>query len=292
MRVIVTGATGLLGTDICRALAKETELLGWARRVPLKNFVPVESVDITNFSEVVSSFRRWRPDWVIHTAALSDVDACEKDPALAAKVNTLGSEHVAKACQETGAALLAVSTDYVFDGEAKRPYREEDPVHPINAYGRSKCEAEEVVLRWAKQGTILRVSGLFGWARQNFVSSCAKTFLSGGDVTVVPQKYSPSFAVDLAQGIRGIMQKFPAGYRGILHLANSGGASREELACAIGEIVGIFEPESHLRHSSWEKLEKLASRPLDTRLDCTRYAQLIGQPLRSWQEALHAFFEK
>ena len=302
MRILITGATGLLGTDLCRTLARCHEVIGWARRwrpVPVPEGMEVqgEPVDVARSDVVDQGIRRLKPDLVIHSAAMSDVDACERDPDLAWAVNAQAVGIVARACASVGAFLIAVSTDYVFGGSARRPYREEDAPSPVNLYGRVKWEGEQLALKECERCLVVRVSGLFGSARPNFALSTAKRFREGQKVPVVTdQVNSPSFTKDLAEAVAELIDRFEqeptcaeSGGRlhGILHLANSGGASRLEVAQRLAALLRT--PTSLIEQTTWAQLSRPARRPTNSRLDCSRLARLMGKGLRMWDEALEAF---
>lgn len=303
MRVLVTGAGGLLGSDLVRVLHSRHELMGWARRgTPWQSEWPVclEPVDLTDAAGVAGSIQRWRPEAVIHTAAMTDVDASEQDPALAMRINRDGTQAVAFACAEVGAFLLAVSTDYVFDGRLDRPYREEDPPHPIGHYGRSKRAGEEAALAACPKTLVVRVSGLFGRYRENFVSRTASRLKAGQNVSAVTdQVNSPSYTVDLAEGFDRILKEYgkepdsarPGGrLHGVLHLSDSGGTSRLEAAEWVAERVGA--PVSLIRRTTWAELKRPAARPARTTFDCSRYARITGAAMRPWKEAVRSFLEE
>ncbi len=294
MRILITGATGLLGSDLCDRLSLRHEVIGWARRAPPaveKPFVARcvwESVDLTDGPQVSSGILRHKPQVVIHSAAQSDVDACERDPAMARRIHPEATASLAQACAKAGAYLVAISTDYVFGGEDNRPYREEDPPHPVNAYGQSKWEAEQAALRGAGRCLVIRVSGLFGSARRNFVTGCVAQLKEGKTTpAATDQVNSPSYTCDVAQGIERVLSLAGGEPHGLLHLANEGRASRWDLAREIARH--LHAPEALVQKVRWQELGHPARRPPFSQIDCSRYAQLTGAPLRSWQEALRAF---
>ena len=303
MRVLVTGASGLLGSDLFQALHDRFELIGWAHqapRWPAGWAANLEAVDLTDPAAVRKSLERWKPAVVIHTAAMTDVDASERDPDLVMRVNRDGTRAVAEACDAVRAFLAAVSTDYVFDGTLDRPYREEDAPRPLGHYGRSKLAGEEAALTHCRRTLVVRVSGLFGRYRDNFVSTTASRLEAGEPVSAVTdQVYSPSYTVDLAEGFGRILAEYqrdsaaaePGGrLHGFLHLSNAGGASRVEVAEWVAERVQA--PVSLIRRCRWADLKRPAPRPAQTTLDCGRYRHLTGVDLRSWKEAIRVFLEE
>jgi len=301
VRVLITGATGLLGSELCRRLSGPHEVIGWARQLPAPGGLgwKLESVDITQAPSVQEGVNRLRPHVVVHAAAMTDVDACEKDPASARWMNAEATGTLAAACAEAGAVFLAVSTDYVFDGASSIPYRESDVANPISLYGRSKLEGEQKALLLAPRAMIVRVSGLFGPARENFVSLAARRLRAGETVlAVTDQVNSPSYTMDLAEGVAQLiapLERSPDSaerggpLHGIFHLANRGGASRLQIAEAVARILGA--PASLIQQTCWVDLDRPARRPPQSQLDSSRFAQTVGRYLRTWEEALHEFLK-
>lgn len=300
--MIVTGATGLLGAELCRFLWSWHEVIGWARRDPSRAIpagVTLERVDVTDRQAVLAGLRRWAPAVVVHTAGMTDVDACEREPDAAWKENVEGTRAVAAGCASSESCLVAVSTDYVFDGRQGRPYREEDPAGPVNHYGRTKLEGEREALGATSRVTLLRVSGLFGGARANFVSTAIERLRAGQTVPVVTdQVNSPSYTVDLAQGIGRLLERLerePEGagqggpLHGPLHLANAGRATRLEVGEILADLLGASR--DLLQKTTWAALHRPARRPPQSELDCGRFARLVGEGLRPWREAVRAFVE-
>lgn len=296
MGILVTGATGLLGQDLCRVLTSDEEVVGWARRigqVPPWPGVRWESVDVTDCEAVLKRLQEIKPPWVIHSAAMTDLDACEQDPQAAHRVNVQGSRNVALGCAQVEAALLAISTDYVFDGKGNRSYREEDPPNPLSVYAKSKWEGEQEVLKATGRSCVVRVSGLFGSGRSNFVTQAVEAFRQRRPVRVVTdQVNSPSYTFDLAHGIKRLIDLLTeAGLTDrIFHLANEGAATRMEVALAIAKRLKASE--SLVEKTTWAALNRPARRPANSRLDCSRFARLAGGPLRSWRDALQDFLEE
>ncbi len=294
----MTGATGLLGTDLCRHLGGRHEVLGWARHAGHSG-ARIELIDVTDEKAVAAGLQRWAPSVVVHAAAMTDVDACEREPGAASRVNVGGAQNVAAGCAAIGACLVSISTDYVFDGEAGRPYREEDPPRPVSHYGRTKLEGEREALAACPRAVVVRVSGLFGSARSNFVSAAIERLREGQPVPVVTdQVNSPSYTADLARGIGWLIDRIgrepdAAGQggplHGPLHLANAGGATRAQVAEVLADWVGA--PRGLLRKTTWAELNRPARRPPQSQLDCGRFERMAGEGLRPWREAVQAFVE-
>ena len=159
-KVLITGATGLLGTDLLASLKRDYRTMG----------VSSSHFDIRSYDETVGFMNNMRPDIVLHAAAWADVDGCEKNRELAFLVNAEGTKNMARVCKDIGARLIYYSTDYVFDGTKGSAYTEDDTPNPINIYGRSKYEGEEYVLDILEDAAIVRISWLYGTAKSCFVT--------------------------------------------------------------------------------------------------------------------------
>lgn len=219
MRILVTGARGMLGSDLMQALARES-LVG----------LSCGDLDVTNWEAVREVFRERAPAWVIHAAAHTDVDGCELHPETAYRVNALGTRNVARGAEETGAALLYVSTDYVFDGEKPDPYIEFDRPNPINVYGKSKLAGEMFVRDFCRRHCIVRTSWLFGKNGKNFVRTMLRLAGEREEIRVVSdQAGSPTYTRHLA---RKICEIIASGRLGVYHVTNSGSCSWFQLAQA------------------------------------------------------------
>lgn len=296
MRVLVAGATGLLGTDLCRHLGVRYEVIGWARNIG-RSAPCLEQVDVTDPRAVAAGLARWAPAVVIHAAGMADVDGCERDPEAARKANAESVRVLAAGCASIQAVLAAVGTDYVFDGAASRAYREEDPVGPVSHYGRTKLEGEREALKGAPRVVVIRVSGLFGAARANFVSAAAEKLRAGREVPVVTdQRNSPSYTMDLAEGFGRLLERLErepeaaaqgGPLHGPLHMANTGGATRLRVAEVVADLVGASR--DLLRRTTWAALDRPARRPARSELDCGKFARLTGKGLRPWEDAVKAF---
>ncbi len=190
MRVAVTGAAGMLA----RALVPALERAGNEVLAPRES-----DADVTRYESLRAALEPFRPDWVAHLAAFTRVDDCESDPDLAFRVNGLGARNAALAAAAAGAAVLALSTDYVFDGRATRPYREYDSPGPLSTYGRSKWAGEEAVRDVAPRHVIVRSAWLFGAGGANFVDAILRKARHGEPLTVVDdQRGAPTWTEDLA----------------------------------------------------------------------------------------------
>jgi len=271
-RALITGAGGMLGSDVVTALAAS----GWSV-VPR----PKADLDVTDRDAVQRAFREVRPDVVVNCAAFTKVDESETDPR-AAGVNAAAVDLLAEECLGRGTRLVHVSTDFVFDGAKRTPYREDDEPAPISAYGRTKREGEEAALM-APRALIVRSSWLFGRAGWNFVEAILKQVESGRREleVVADQKGRPTATPDLAGAIAALLQ---AEASGIYHFANRGEASWWDFARAILDLSG--HEEIPIRAIDSSALARRAARPAYSVLDTTRYEARTGSPIRPWRDAL------
>lgn len=280
VRVLITGATGQLGRDLREAYAGEQVLgLGSAQ------------LDITRAEETKKTIAEWRPDLVIHAAAYTNVDGCESDPDRAFRVNALGTRNVALGCQAAGAALVYISTDYVFDGlQVGRAYTEYDATNPRSVYGRSKLAGEECVRDLLDRFYIVRTSWLHGLVGKNFIRTILNSARQGKELAVVDdQTGSPTFTVDLAKAIRRLAG---SGLYGVYHVTNGGSCSWHTLAEQALELAGERYPEllgREVRPLTTAQLGRPAPRPAYSVLR-NYNLELAGLPcLRPYEEALREF---
>lgn len=226
MRVTVFGSSGLLGQELLKALKSEQLTALSSKDADLRDQARVEQV-----------IRDSRPDWIILSAAYTDVDGCETNRDLAFAVNCAGAVHVAKAARAAGSRLMFLSTDYVFDGTKQSPYEITDPRNPINAYGESKARAEQRLLEVIPDVCIVRTSWLFGHGGKCFPATILKLAASRPEISVVNDQHgSPTFTHDL---VSALAQLCGTGARGILHVTNSGNCTWYEFAKEIIEVAAL-----------------------------------------------------
>src|SRR5208337_3685476 len=223
----------MLGSVLLPCLQSEHQVCG----VDQKDF------DIGEETAVGRAFLELRPEFVFHLAAFTDVDGCEANPSKAEQVNALGTRNVARACAEIGAGLLYVSTDYVFDGRGKRPYREDDCPNPISVYGLTKLQGERHVQALVPKHLIVRSSWLYGPHGKNFVATILKVAKDRADLSVVSdQRGSPTYTRHLAPKLVELMAN---GVYGVFHVTGSGQCSWCEFAEAIVRLGGYPQVRVH-----------------------------------------------
>lgn len=279
MKVLVTGAGGQLGRDLVTAYDGH-EVVGLTHA----------ELDVADEPAVWAAVRDHAPDLVVHAAAWTDVDGCERDPDRAHRVNALGSWWVARACREADATMVLVSTDYVFDGTGgardggePTPYTEFDALAPLNAYGRSKAAAERLVRETLEAHHIVRTAWVCGAQGSNFVTTMLRVGRERGEARVVhDQVGSPTFTRDLAAAI---VELSVSGRHGTWHRTNAGICSWYDLAAATYELAGM---DVDLTRMSSDELDRDAPRPAYSVLS-NRHAELAGlRPLSHWREGLAA----
>ena len=225
---------------------------------------------------------------VINCAAYTAVDAAETDRAAADAVNALAPARLASVCAERDLPLFHLSTDYVFDGESDRPYREDDPPHPLNAYGAGKLEGEQRVLEAGGPSLVIRVQSLFGRHGEHFIRKIMRRLEAGPDeVRVVDdQVTSPTYTRHLALAI---LRLVGAGHTGRVHLAAAGSCSWYEFAREAARALGR---EERIRPVPSSAFPTPARRPARALLDTARFQAWTGQALPTWQQGLHDYLEE
>lgn len=275
MKVLVLGATGLLGKDLMRE---------W--RGDVVTGLGSHDADITNFEQVLKVVQNVRPDWIVLAAAYTNVDGCESNQELALSVNRDGAVNVALAAKNIAARMLFVSSDYVFDGRKTSPYETDDPRNPQSVYGRSKAEAEVRLLETLPECCIARTSWLFGTGGKCFPDTILKLAETRPALDVVDdQRGCPTYAVDLARGIIGLCR---ASASGIVHVTNAGQCTWFEFAREILKSVGST---TELKPTTSEKMARPAPRPAYSVLSATSLRR-HGIEMPTWQDALHRYLDE
>lgn len=276
MRVLLTGGRGLLGTPLASDLAA-------AGHDVLATDLP--ETDVTVTASVEAALGSFGPDHVVHLAAWTDVDGCERDPQRAATVNGRGTANVAGAAARAGARLLYVSTDYVFDGGGDAPHDEDEPPAPLSVYGRSKLDGEDRVRASGAAHWIVRCQSIYGRGRKSFADAILARARSGEPLRVVTdQVVCPSYAPDLAAALVAILDRAPPG---TYHAANTGWCTWYEFARAVLDESGLADVP--IEPITADVLGRPAPRPANSRFTCDRLAAATGLRLRPWRDALRAY---
>lgn len=278
LKVLITGAAGMLGTDLCKAFSSCEVICTDV----VDGFM---NLDITDTAQVLQVIRGSSPDLVIHTAAYTDVDGCQRDPDKAFRVNAFGTWNLAAACASANVAMGYISTDFVFDGEKGEPYTEYDCTNPLSHYGASKLAGELHVKSICQKHFIFRTAWLYGVHGKSFPRIIVNAARAGKDLKVVGDQFgSPTFTVDLAAKVREVIE---SPLYGTYHVTNSGSCSWYEFAKKTLSLAGINNVEvQSIRGEDWPSPTR---RP---KLSTLRHYALELQgtdDLRPWESALEEF---
>lgn len=275
MKILVTGAGGQLGYDVCSFLA--------GRNVEYRG-VDIAEFDITDAQAVRSYIKTYNPNGVIHCSAWTAVDQAEETPEECRTVNVEGTRNIAMVCKELGAKMLYISTDYVFPGNGEQFYEPNDPTGPLSVYGRTKLEGELVVQNLLEQYFIVRTSWVFGRNGNNFVKTMLQLAETRMEVSVVQDQIgSPTYTADLAPLLYEMIasEKY-----GIYHATNEGVCSWAEFAEEIFRLVG---KNVRVNAISTSEYPTKAVRPLNSRMSKDKLEQMGFFRLQNWQDALKRY---
>jgi len=280
MKILITGSNGMLGTDLLSLLRKEktshtqnefTEVIE----------APHDKLDITLEDKVSEIVSRHTPDIIINCAAFTHVDNCEVQREKAFYVNAMGPKFIAKSAKECGARVIHISTDFVFDGNSGRPYVEEDQTNPLSEYGRTKLEGEKNIKDFCNAFLIVRTSWLFGHKGINFASKMLELAKHKKELSIVTDEIgSPTYTPDLAKALWALIKQK---CEGIINVSNNGSCSRYEWAEYIFKTQGYKIKINPIKSSEYKRPAKV---PLNSTLNCQKFASITGMRMRSWQEAV------
>jgi dTDP-4-dehydrorhamnose reductase len=275
LRIMITGAGGQLGTELSGMLAREHDVLPLTRR----------ELDVTDKGQVFETVRMFAPHAIVHAAAFTGVDCAETDVEGATRVNASGTRYIAEAAEAAGSKLVYISTDYVFDGRAGRPYEERDDPSPINVYGLTKLLGEAYARQLCSRHFILRTAWLYGQGGHNFVKTILLLARRQQDIRVVRDAIgSPTYTYDLSRLIAGLIG---GEQYGLYHAVNEGCCSRYEFAQAIVEEAG--ELEASVSPIDSQAYPQPAARPCNSALKTTAVLCAGELRMRPWRDALRAF---
>jgi dTDP-4-dehydrorhamnose reductase len=278
--VLITGGGGMLGHALADVLAvRGREAVSLNRG----------ELDVADHSALAKAFADYRPTLLLNCAAHTKVDLCEQESQKASAINGAAVGDMAALCRASGAALVHVSTDFVFDGSSRRPYLPRDPVNPLSAYGKSKLLGEQAIqenppMRWL----IVRTAWVYGRHGANFPRTMVQAARGGKPLTVVDDQIgSPTYTVDLAGAILDLLD---SGASGLWHVTNSGQTNWYDFAKATLEEFGIRGEISPISSAEWaQKRPNSAIRPGYSVLDLSSLERQIGRPMRPWREGLADF---
>jgi len=291
MRIMITGGSGFLGWNLCRELGKRHEVFGSYLQHPcVPDTCSAFKLDVTSREEIRSCIEQMKPDVIIHTAAITNPDHCEKDRGLAKKVNSDASRIIASLSHEHSVRLIYVSTDLVFNGE-KGSYTEDDEPAPVNYYGDTKLQGEIAVRELLPDGVILRVSLMYGWG--NGIHGCftdwmLSTLEKKEKLHLFTDQYrTPTFVNDSVIGFIKVAEDPQA--TGIFHLAGPERVSRFEFGRVFLNTFGF--PDDLIQQVKQDEISALVPRPKDSSLSIRKFQEHYHFTPQGIKEGIRAMFE-
>ncbi|MCF6156111.1 MAG: dTDP-4-dehydrorhamnose reductase [Candidatus Brocadia sp.] len=283
MRILVIGSLGMLGRDLVNRFPGFSDSKFSCIEVIAANH---EHIDITHGPDTSTFVARIMPDVIVNCAAFTDVDACEIQISEAFAVNVNGAKNVALAGKETGAKIIHISTDYVFDGDKNESYIETDKPNPLSVYGKSKLEGELAIQEINDNYAIIRTAWLYGPYKKNFVTTMLNLGRKNRSVSVVTDQCGcPTYTADLSYAIWKIIS---LDLRGLYHVTNDGICSRYEWAKKIFALTGDQVSVLPLKTADYKRT---ANVPQNSSLNCTKYSTATGHKMRPWLEALEEYIK-
>ena len=294
-KILITGAGGMLGTDLGNVLRPEFEIVGLERRPVTHLTVPYDICDLTQARKTRDAILSHKPELIIHTAAMTDVDYCEEHHDEALENNVAATEHVIDAANEIDAAVIFFSTDYVFDGKKKGEYEETDIPNPLSFYGKTKRMGEEYILRASKRALIFRITWLFGVWGRCFPKAILRQATEMTKMNVVDdQTGRPTWSWDVSLAMKQLLSDkkdalLKSGTE-IFHLGNTGTVHWADYARFILKGAGLGSVK--IKNIPSAQLKRPAPRPENSVLALEKSRKILGLKLRSWEEATLEFLPK
>ena len=284
MKILITGSSGMLGTDLVNLLKSREASL---EHNPEVIEAPHEVLDITLEDRVSDFISTHTPDIVVNCAAFTNVDKCETEREAAFSVNALGPKYLASAAKKCGARVIQVSTDFVFDGNGNRPYTEEDQTNPLSEYGRTKLEGERNIQSYCDSYLIVRTSWLFGHNGINFAAKMLELAEQHKELSIVTDETgSPTYTPDLAEALWILIKQK---CEGVINISNDGSCSRYEWAEYIFETMGFKIKMNPIKSSEYKRP---ANVPLNSTLNCQKFTTITGMQMRPWEETVESYLRK
>jgi dTDP-4-dehydrorhamnose reductase len=275
MRILVIGAKGMLGRELCSTFNHKHEVTAW----------DIEEIDITDRQMTLQKIKDLEPELILNSAAFVDVDRAETETEAVWRINAIGSQNLALAAREVGGQLLYMSTDYVFDGESSEDYDEVSQTNPINQYGRSKLAGERLATQICPQTYIVRTSWLIGHHPNSYVNRVLKAAQRDGVVRMAPDQIeSPTYTGDLIQAISSLIE---TGAFGCYNVTSLGACTRVEFARFVLEQAGYDTP---VEAADISQIKRVARRPKRTVLNCRLFQLSTGHSLPDWRVGIQSYF--
>ncbi|MBW4552662.1 MAG: dTDP-4-dehydrorhamnose reductase [Aphanocapsa sp. GSE-SYN-MK-11-07L] len=285
-QIVLLGAEGQVGKELQQALALVGHLTALSRR----------DLDLSDQDQIQNYLAAAHPTVIVNAAAYTAVDRAEQEPDLADQVNAIAPALLAQAAQSLGAALVHLSTDYVFDGENSSPYLESDSTRPLSVYGQSKLQGEENIRQLCDRHLIIRTAWVYGaYGKGNFVKTMLRLGAERTELRVVADQVgTPTWARDLAQAIADLIPKLDAGLLGTYHYTNSGVASWYDLAIAIfteAKRLGYPLQVERVVPITTADYPLPAQRPAYSVLNTHKITARLGSPPPHWQQSLNQMLQ-
>lgn len=287
MKLVITGSRGQLGNELISIIKSGHSEIGAIPSgydIADVTAIDIDELDISDLEATRKFLTNIKPDAVINCAAFTNVNACETEKEIAYKANAEGPSNLATICEEIGAKLVHISTDYVFSGDGNTPYVETDKTDPCGAYGKTKEQGEKLVLKNCKKAFIMRVAWLYGYVGKNFVKTIITAARNNGAVKVVNDQFgNPTSANDVAYHILKVL---PTENYGIYHCTNNGICSWYDFAKRIIEKAGV---NATVSPCSTDEYPTPTKRPAYSALENARLRATVGDEMRNWQEAIDMY---
>lgn len=284
MKVLITGSSGTLGMKLKKVLKEnDHDVYATFHQSPIEKEKSFQ-LDVILAEDVDRVLKKVSPDVVVHTAAYTNVDGCEKDRDTAFAVNAQGTRNLADSAEKMGAKFVYVSTDYVFDGE-KGFYKENDAANPINYYGTTKLGGEEAVKKICSEFIIARTSVIYGANKKNFVTWVVDALEKGKHINIVTDQHvSPTLNTDLAEQLVALIEKDT---KGVFHTAGGERISRYDFVNVIADLFGL--DKNLINPVRMADINWIARRPMDSSLDVSKIAKFkkpcsVKESVRSFRK--------
>lgn len=290
MKILLLGGTGQVGTELRRSLAPLGEIVTTTRSGVLPDGAPAVALDLSDLDRIAPLLARIDPDVVVNATAYTAVDRAENEPELAHRINAAAPQRLAAACAAQSATLVHYSTDYVFDGSGRRPYREDDPTSPLGVYGGSKLAGEDAIRASGARHLILRTAWVYAMHGQNFLRTMLRVGAEREELRVVADQVgSPTPAWLIADLTSTILHK-NIDHSGVLNLVTAGQTSWHGFAEAIFDrafAIGLIGRQPRVLPITTAEYPTPAQRPAYSVLDVSRLQVEYGMEIPGWRQALH-----
>ncbi len=295
MKILITGAGGMLGTDLASLLSQKFNVSGVGRSPAPHLSIPYQQLDLAERQAVFDFWQIHKPELVFHAAAMTDVDGCETRPHEAMRNNSEATKNVTDACNRFGGKLIFFSTDYVFDGQKKGEYVEEDTIQPLNIYGETKALAEKYIRENSKQYAIFRISWLYGLRGKSFPRTMLERGATQKQFQVVSDQIGrPTYTRDIAKAFLDILSSnkdlFGQSAGEVYHLTNQGQASWADFASFI--LTAAYDGGITVTRITSQEFSRPAKRPKNSLLSIKKAQEKLGLSLRPWREAVVQFMNE